>query len=87
MKDFINNESSLIMIDDSHPEAFCDECHCRNTTWYADNELWNKVMPDDGGILCPQCFAKKCDEKGLNTIFHCLEIKSDDSESKILEES
>jgi hypothetical protein len=71
----------------SHPEAFCVECGKENITWYADNDLWNKVMPDDGGILCPQCFAKKAEVKGLSIIFHCSEIKPVSSESKVLKEA
>lgn len=61
-------------IKNPHPEDFCQQCGKENTTWFADNALWNKVMPDDGGILCPQCFSKKCDEKNVRIIFHASEI-------------
>lgn len=73
--------------EDPHPEAFCQTCNKANVSWYADNDLWNKVMPDDGGILCPQCFSNKAEQKGLNIIFHCSEIITNGSESKVLKEA
>lgn len=27
----------------SHPEDFCNDCGNPNVTWYAPNELWNKL--------------------------------------------
>lgn len=66
-----------------HPEAICDDCHNFNTVWYADNDLWNKVMPDDGGILCPQCFANRAYKKGLVVNFHCSETETAHSERKV----
>ncbi len=60
--------------EDKHPEDFCQECGKENVSWYADNDLWNAVMPDDGGILCPQCFEKKAKDKGLDMIFHASRI-------------
>lgn len=47
-----------------HPESFCDECGGKNITWYADNDLWNKVMGDRGAIVCPLCFAKIAEATG-----------------------
>lgn len=63
------------MIDKTHPEDFCQECKGENISWYADNELWNSVMPDDGGILCPKCFIEKDDAKGLKVILHCEKVQ------------
>lgn len=50
-----------------HPEDYCHKCNGKNITWYASNELWNAVMPDNqrGEILCPICFVKLAEERGL----------------------
>lgn len=37
-------------------EGICDDCARPYTIWYADNDLWNAVMPDNRGMLCPTCF-------------------------------
>jgi hypothetical protein len=47
-----------------HPEAFCQECHRPNAAWFAPNEIWNAVSPDDG-ILCPVCFIRKAESAGF----------------------
>lgn len=46
-------------------EANCDTCGRVYSPWSADNDLWNEVMPDDGGLLCPSCFMDRFDDESL----------------------
>ena len=52
-----------------HPEKFCQKCGGDNPTWYADNELFNRINGSPNGIICPVCFQKMCDAAGLSVIF------------------
>lgn len=48
---------------DFHPETYCHRCGQRNLkAWYTDNSLWNQVMGDYRGIVCPQCFTELYEE-------------------------
>lgn len=40
----------------SYGDERCHACHAENSVWFVDSEIWNAVMDDDGGILCPTCF-------------------------------
>jgi hypothetical protein len=46
----------------------CMDCGQSNllgdTYWFADNALWNEVVPEDG-ILCAPCFTNRCDAQGV----------------------
>jgi hypothetical protein len=46
-------------------ESICQACGGPNITWFAPNDVWNRVMPDDGGILCPTCFAHAAAAAGI----------------------
>lgn len=48
-----------------HPEHYCHFCGGMNINWYADNELWTKVMDDPDVICCPLCFVKEAEKKGI----------------------
>lgn len=48
-----------------HPEAKCQKCGNDNVVWFAPNELWNKVVDDKTAILCPVCFVKMAEAKGI----------------------
>lgn len=51
---------------DDHPEHRCQRCTGRNLScWFADNDEWNKVVGDDFGILCPNCFNELSALKGI----------------------
>ena len=43
-------------------DTICQECGGPNPVWLVDNEIWNAVMGDEGGILCPTCFMIKADD-------------------------
>lgn len=49
-----------------HPEDFCDKCKRPNITWFADNDVWNRVVDNVGIILCPVCFVQMAEEKGVS---------------------
>lgn len=36
----------------------CQECGSRNPVWWANNDDWNRLLPDDG-VLCPSCYHAK----------------------------
>ena len=36
----------------------CQVCGRRNPVWWANNDDWNALMPDDG-ILCPSCYHSR----------------------------
>lgn len=51
-------------INKSHPEDYCQKCKGKNTTWFADNDIWNKVMKGESeNIVCPRCFLELADKK------------------------
>jgi hypothetical protein len=53
-----------------HPEDYCQKCRQPNITWFAPNELWNKVTGNKSGlILCPVCFAKQAEKTMLNVVW------------------
>ena len=45
----------------------CDDCHGPVPSWFAPNDLWNKVMggadakDDPGGMLCVHCFIRRAE--------------------------
>lgn len=58
------------MEDKRHPEDYCHNCGADNICWYAPNEIFNSVTGTHGeGIMCPQCFMKMADAKGMKIIF------------------
>lgn len=61
-----------------HPEDFCDKCKRPNIVWYADNDLWNAVVGDDWSILCPICFVKLAEEKGISCTSWRVSREDDD---------
>ena len=58
-----------------HPEDKCQECGRDNITWFTPSELWNKVIGDSNGILCPVCFGKRAEKLFPNAVFK-IEIES-----------
>lgn len=46
----------------------CADCGGSNllggTYWFADNALWNAVVPE-GGVLCAPCFTRRCEAQGV----------------------
>ena len=70
---------------DDHPENRCDRCGGRNLhNWYADNEVWNEVVPERGAIVCPICFAIMAEEKGIHPTAWRLSREGDGPEVNIL---
>jgi hypothetical protein len=48
-------------------EGICDDCREEYVTpWFAPNDLWNRVVPNRGGLFCPNCFLKRARKAGLN---------------------
>lgn len=50
----------------THPEDYCHICKGRNIVWFADNDLWNKVVDNRGLICCLICFVEMAKIKGIN---------------------
>jgi len=40
--------------------------------WAAPNELWNRIWGDGSGMLCPDCFSKRCEAAGVLPFFVCF---------------
>lgn len=57
-----------------HPEDFCQKCGAANTVWYAPHELFILVNDSQNGIICPACFYKMAEEKGISIIFKAEEV-------------
>lgn len=55
----------------SHPEDFCQWCGSRNPLWYANNDLFNRVIKNKAVIICPKCFQDKANKIGIKTICEC----------------
>jgi hypothetical protein len=49
----------------AHPESFCHRCLRDNVPWFTPNDIWNRVMPDDG-IVCPVCFIQAAEQAGIS---------------------
>jgi hypothetical protein len=43
----------------------CEDCGRGYVLWQADEELWRDVMVDGSGLLCPACFERRSEEKGI----------------------
>lgn len=62
-----------------HPEDYCHICGGPNIVWFADNDLWNKVVVDRGLICCPLCFVKLAITKGIKPTSWRLSMDGDDA--------
>jgi hypothetical protein len=47
----------------------CQDCGRRNVCWYAPNEVWNRVMGNEAGLLCPSCFVVRALGAGLDVVW------------------
>jgi hypothetical protein len=51
-------------------ESFYGE-HCMgcgreyDLIWMSNNNLWNKIWGAENGLLCPDCFDKRCRNKDI----------------------
>lgn len=55
-------------------ELLCMICGAEHPVWFAPNDLWNAVVRQPDGseewpFLCPTCFARMTEEKGVGTMF------------------
>lgn len=60
-----------------NPEDTCQECKGPNIVWFTYNTLWNKIVDSKPAILCPICFAKGAEEKGVRPSSWYLTDKGD----------
>ena len=44
----------------------CQHCHQAYACWFAPNEIWNLVIPDRVGMLCPNCFLNRAEHAAIN---------------------
>ncbi len=58
----------------SDGDTKCQQCHSPNPLWTCDNYLFNQINESPNGILCPICFYKKAESKGINIIFEARTI-------------
>lgn len=55
----------------SYDGEVCMDCgfpvaHFVRSYWNASNVLWNGVVGDEGGVLCPPCFTLRSHEIGVS---------------------
>lgn len=48
------------------PELICERCGGPNVTWFAPNEVWNRVVGSPNGIWCPGCFISHAEANGFD---------------------
>lgn len=46
-------------------ELSCQVCNDPNPVWFTLNKLWNNVIKDKYHFVCPNCFIKLAERKGL----------------------
>ncbi len=66
------NMTAVIMREPWKPsdgDTKCQKCFGLNPVWYCDSLMWNTVMGNDGGILCPTCFMLKAQAAGSCTLW------------------
>lgn len=48
----------------------CQRCgRAYAIVWAAHNDLWNEVVGQEGGMLCPDCFTVECEQRGIYPFF------------------
>jgi hypothetical protein len=47
-------------------EGICQDCGREYGVWFAPNEIWNLVIPERVGILCPICFMTRADHAAIS---------------------
>lgn len=50
---------------------FCRDCGVRQPIpWQAKDALWLEIMGRPGGVLCPTCFHKRCQARGISLYWY-----------------
>lgn len=45
---------------------FCEDCGREQPlVWWADDDLWLSLVGQHSGAICPECFSRRADAKGL----------------------
>jgi hypothetical protein len=47
-------------------EGICQDCGREYGVWFAPNEIWNLVIPNRVGMLCPVCFMMRADHAAIS---------------------
>lgn len=51
-------------------EDVCDDCNGPNSPpWFAPSDLWNRVVGNEGGMLCPRCFIRRAQSAGVDGVW------------------
>lgn len=43
----------------------CQICGVPNPVWFAANNVWNEIVPERVGFICPICFITRAEEQGF----------------------
>lgn len=70
--------------DQNETESRCQSCGGHNPVWFAPNELWNRVTEDKALIICPVCFIKLAEAKGIRPTGWLLQEESRTVQVEIL---
>lgn len=62
------------------PGELCQECGRKYypVIWHAPDELWLAVHGSSGGLLCPLCFVRKAEAKGIDVDWRATRWDRDD---------
>ncbi len=66
---FLHLPETECLAPDQHPEDICGDCGGPNVTWFAPNDLWNRVARKPDGsdpMLCPTCFIVRAEAAGIS---------------------
>lgn len=67
--DLASPASAAPVVDNRHPEDFCQKCKRPNVVWFAPSPLWNAAVraANEPEILCPVCFIQLAEAIGVST--------------------
>lgn len=60
---------------DHWPESVCMDCGGANPVWWTSGIAWNQAMGNEGGILCPSCFAVRFERSFDEPMRAVLEVQ------------
>ena len=60
-----------------HDGESCQDCGKRYINWFCDydSDLYLRVHGNNGGLLCPNCFDKQAQKKGIKLRWEATELR------------
>lgn len=71
--------------DSEHTGERCRRCgRAYDTVWAGDDDAWEKVVGDGGGLLCPMCFDLMCRQKNIYLHWHAYAADTENLYQRII---